>query len=577
MPVKNKTEKKSQSKDGEEKKEGKKKTSPKSPVGLKRGPGRPRKNSSSKTVSPKKKTKKTKKSESKSIKPQKKAKSIIVDVIQDDDEIDFFRSSAEDILKKEENISPEVLANRAQDLEIDGESIESMNFEKSEFHISESEIDNQKKYFRELSLEIEQKNNLRDRDVKEEDLDDLLVEEFEEGKKKDKNLKNKCSDRRLGLYTRYVWRFLAVVIGLLCLVFFVSFSSLIIDITPKTEILNESALIKLMTSDSEKQASFIDPREEINGTIEDIELNFEKEFSASGEEFVGEEIVGRVKIINDYSRNQALVANTRLHSPEGKEFKIVEAVNIPAGEYVWVDIYAEKPSRDLAISASSFTIPGLWAGLQESIYAESEESFSFVQKKNKYIRTSDISKAKNESENEYSSKLDEEILKRKTSLEKESGEEMISVYLNDYIKTSTEAKEDDELETFLMNIEGSAKVAFFNKDDLKKIALGKLNLLIPDGKELINFNEEDINLIFQNYDTDTKIAQIKANFLGEMILKNNENPINKEALVDLKEDQIKAYLSQIEEIKDFDLTFKPVFIKKAPRLIDKIKVNVIKE
>jgi hypothetical protein len=364
---------------------------------------------------------------------------------------------------------------------------------------------------------------------------------------------------------------------LVFLVFFLSFSSLKINLIPETENLNDNTLIKVVTAESERQASFIDPREEINGVIEELELNFEKEFSSSGEEYVGEEIVGRVKLINEYSRAQPLVRETRLHSPEGKEFKIKEAVNIPSGGEVWVDIYAENPTRDLAIESTTFTIPGLWAGLQESIYAESEEAFNYKQKKKKYIRTSDIAKAKNESESEYNLKLEQKIEQRKNELENRVGKEMAAVYLNDYIKTSTEAESDEELESFKMSVEGSARVAFFNKEDLKKIALGKLNLLIPDGKELINFNEDDIKLIFQSYNSDSKTAQIKANFTGEMILKNNENPINKENLVDLKEPQIEAFLNSKEEIKDYELIFKPGFIKKAPRLVDKIEINVVKD
>lgn len=561
--------KKSSSKN--EKEEKKSSTSKKS-TSKKRGPGRPPKKKSEVKV---KKNTKNKKTETKSIKPQKKAKSVIVDVIKDDDEIDFFRSSAEDIIKHQENsFEPEVLIKRAEDLAIDGEDFAQ---EKKELHIKAEEVDSQKKYFEELNYEIE-KTRIKKDDIADNEIEEILEEEFNgDTKHTKKKVMIKNEGRKLGLYSSFVWKFAAVFAFIFILIFFVSFSSLTIDIVPKTETLNESTLIKVTTDDSIKTASFIDPRDEVRGVIEEMEVNFEKEFSASGEEFVGEEIIGRVKIINDYSRSQSLVKTTRLHAPDGKEYRINEAVNIPAGGEVWVDIYVENPSRDLAISPTKFTIPGLWSGLQDYIYAQSEESFKFEQKKDKYVRASDLAMAKNESENEYNKRLEKKISDRKTYLEKQDGQKKVAVFLNDYIRTSTEAEDNQKIESFIMSVEGSARVAFFNQKDLEKIALGKLNLLVPDGKELLEFNSNNITLIFQSFNEDDSIAQIKANFTGQMILKNNENPINKELISGLNEDQISAFLSDQEEIKDFTLNFKPSFIKKAPKLVDKIEINIVEE
>jgi len=553
-------------------KEEKKYSTNKKSTSKKRGPGRPPKKESE---TKEKKVNKNKKSKTKTIKPQKKAKPVIVDVIKDDDEIDFFRSSAEDIIKHQENsIEPEVLVERAEDLAIDGEDFIQEN---SEIHLKAEEIDSQKKYFEELNYEIK-KTRIKKDDIADDEIEEILEEEFDDDAKHiKKKVLTKNEGRKLGLYSSFVWKFAAVFVFIFLLIFFTSFSSLNIDIVPKTETLNESTLIKVTTDNSSKTASFIDPRDEVKGLIEEMEINFEKEFSASGEEFVGEEIIGRVKIVNDYSRSQSLVRTTRLHAPDGKEYRINEAVNIPAGGEVWVDIYVESPSRDLAISPTKFTIPGLWSGLQDYIYAESEEAFRFEQKKEKYVRESDLALAKNESENEYNQRLQKNISERKTYLEKQDGQEKVAVYLNDYIRTSTEAEDNQKTNSFKMSVEGSTKVAFFNKKDLEKIALGKLNLLVPDGKELLEFNPDNISLIFQSYNEDEKIAQIKANFSGQMILKNNENPINKEAISGLGEDQIRAFLSDQEEIKDFSLNFKPSFIKKAPKLVDKIEINIVEE
>lgn len=535
----------------------------------------------------------------KSLKPEKKAKPVIVDIINDDEEdtLDVFRSSAPvDIFAEEfndENSDDNDLIAAAEKMfKVNNETINEDEIgvvsKKAELRLQEEEIDNQKKFFQELSLEIENRkkeetkkdleSNFNEENLVDFFAEDLVDDDFVKNKKEKKGKEQGIKQRSIGLYSRFVWRFFLVVGFLAALVFYLSFSKLNIKITPKSETLNENMLLKVSALENENALSgLLDPRENLFGEVQDFSLSFEQEFPASGEEFVGEAVSGRVKIINNYSRAQALVVTTRLLSPDNKLFRIKDAVNVPAGGEVWVDVYVDKPSREFAINPTTFTIPGLWVGLQDQIYAKSEEAFVFEQKKEKYIRASDIAGAKTVIYDEFLKRLEADIEKEKEILNY-NGEDWGSVYLLDSnINIQEDSKVDTKVENFKVSISGQAKVAFFRKNDLANLALGKLNLLIPDDKELVEFNSSQIILNFETYDEKSNTATVKASFSGKMILKSDEEPVKRESLINLDESQIVTYLQSQPEVKSFELKFYPGFVKKAPRLVDRINIELIKE
>jgi hypothetical protein len=67
---------------------------------------------------------------------------------------------------------------------------------------------------------------------------------------------------------------------------------------------------------------------------------------------------------------------------------------VPAGASVPAEVYADQPKQDQVIGAELFTIPGLWEGIQDKIYAESRvDSIKYQQKLRRIISQDDIDKA----------------------------------------------------------------------------------------------------------------------------------------------------------------------------------------
>ena len=427
-----------------------------------------------------------------------------------------------------------------------------------------SNLDQQKKFFSELVSEIKTKKGGSS----------LASSTIGTSTNKGDKKRNRPS---VGLYRRFVIKFLVLLGILALLVFYFFFSKLTVYITPNGETINDSLLLKVDAPTSSQTASSTDqtnlnnqtdPRSPIAGEIRQITTSVEQTFSASGEEFTGEEIVGQVQIINNYNKSQALVATTRILSPDNKLFRLQNAVNVPAGGEVSVAIYADKPSAELAINPTTFTIPGLWLGLQDKIYARSDKAFSFDRKIKKYVKSSDIDLAVRE--------INDALIKQaKAELNSSLAADQTWLYNTSEPATVTvNAKVGEEKDSFSAKATGQISAVSFSKDEAAKLAGATLNLLIPDNKELIDWQPANIVYSLEDFNSSTDSATIKASFSGTMILKRDSQIIDRAQLVNLSAAQLTTFLKSQPEIKTFSLKFSPSFIQKAPRLVDRIKIVI---
>lgn len=486
-----------------------------------------------KALTSSKKPKVEKEKTKKNINSKKKAKPILVDIIEDEP----MSALAEELALENEDESGDSFQYNIKNNNVDTRRNE--------------DIDIQKKFFSSLSLQT----NADSKDIFNK------VEKSENPK------------RSVGLYRRLVIKFI-ILVGLLALVVsYFSFSKLNVLIDLNGETISDNLLFKVSNlnapSSQGTDLNQNDPRQPLSGVVKVINASIERTYAASGESNVGEEIVGQVRIINKYNKSQALVAKTRLLSRDNKLFRIKNPVNVPAGGEVLVDIYADKPGEDMAIAATDFTIPGLWLGLQDKIYARSDESFLFTKKVKKYILVEDIDRATQD--------ISAALIDEAKSQAVESGANGEWLYLsNDSPGVSLSAKRGDQQDSFTAKTSGQVIAVNFSRDEAARFASAKLNLLVPDDKELADFKPQDIAYTLENYDADSQVATVKAVFSGVMILKSNAEVIDPEQLVNLSSDQIGTYLKGQPEIKNYELDFSPSFIKKAPSLVDRITIKINK-
>mgnify|MGYP001809604295 CR=1 FL=1 len=483
---------------------------------------RTKKESAKKTATKKKTTRKVEKKE----KIISTSKPITIDVIADDDEV-LFREPPADGL-------------------IDGTDTDD----------GREDVDAQKKFFSELVAEIKDKK------------EGGLVRDTSETAGVD-DYKKSRPHKSLNLYRRIALQFTALTVVLLLAVAYFFFSSLQIIIHPSTEIIADSLSFKVVSAEDNNRQENNETSRSLPGELKSIAINAEKVYEASGEEILGEEVVGEVTLYNNYTKAQALVAKTRLLSADNKLFRLKEAVNIPAGGTVKVAVYADQALEEMAIGASRFTIPGLWLGLQDQIYAVSENDFEYKHQVKRYIKQRDLDQAIIDIKKTLQDKAQAAIADTNNS------SQVFAYSLNeDSAVIKVGAKLGEEVAEFTVSAENNLSVAIFPKDQIESLVKAKLSFLLPDDKKLTTYNTEDIVYRLDSLNLEAKSADVTAAFQGNMSLRTDANIIDRRQLVNLNQKQISEYLQNFPEINSYELNFYPSFIKRSPSLADRISIDV---
>ena len=383
----------------------------------------------------------------------------------------------------------------------------------------------------------------------------------DEPQKEDKVIAKKS----VNLYKRIAINFVFLTVVLFIVVAYFSFSRVTILVTPKVDSVNDNLIVDVY----DNTLNTTIPKRSVLGAVRSVEVSKKEVFNATGEDIVGEEILGSVKIFNNYTKNQPLVATTRLLSPDNKLFRVKETVNIPAGGSVEVEIYADKISQDMALEPTKFTIPGLWSGLHDKIYAENEKPFVYQNKVKKYIRQIDIDNA----HVNLSSSLIEQA---KQDIGREFSDYSQVIYNIDEndIDIIAGAKEGDEVDTFEVAATSKVNIVAFNEDEIMQLASDKVNLILSENKILSSINKEQIVYNLDNFDAEQGIATLNVSFEGKITLQDEAEIIDKNKIVNLSRSQLEDYLENVESISDYDIRFYPSFIGKVPNLVDRIKIKV---
>lgn len=381
-------------------------------------------------------------------------------------------------------------------------------------------------------------------------------------------IKNSGRSRNLYLYRKISLSFIILTLLLLAVIFYFSFVKVKITITPKEERVSGNLVVDVY---GQKEGG-VSRSEAIAGAVEQLKIEESKTYQSSGERIIGEEAIGMVMIYNNYTKNQPLVATTRLLSPDNKLYRIKNTVNVPAGGSVEAEIYADQPSAETAIDPTKFTIPGLWAGLQDKIYAENTAPIIFKQSKQKFIQQIDLDNAAKDLKEALIAKAETEV----GAAYKKDYDQVVYQVDDNSISLKFDGKINDEKDDFSATIEAEVVVVAFNQAEVKSQAKEKLIASLPANKQLTEFNGEQINYNLSNFDLKEGTASINAVFDGQASFSDSNKIIKKDDLLGLTADQLKNYLSSLPEIEGYNIKFSPSFINKVPNLVDSIKIEIKK-
>lgn len=332
----------------------------------------------------------------------------------------------------------------------------------------------------------------------------------------------------------------------------------------------------------ERGASFNLEENIVPGTVVVKEKNIEKNFSASSLQEKSEKAKGQVTVYNKDTSSYRFVIGTRFESEDGKVFRSLGMVSIPAGNpdnpsTVDVEVIATEAGAEYNIGPSSFTLPGLkGTPLYDKISAKSTKAMSggFVGT-TKTISKDDLVSAQ------------EEMQKLQDSTEKELKEDILKdlpssfQFLKDVIvvekgEISFDKKEGDIGDTFKGASKVKASVLTFKEESVQKIISKIVKEKIKEG---IEFQEvlATQKIKYKLLKKEKSLETLNINFEGDenVAWKIDENEIKK-AVIGKNPEEFKKYITDETggKIKDAQLSLWPFYVNKIPTRENRIKIIV---
>ncbi|HOX97357.1 MAG TPA: hypothetical protein PL066_03345 [bacterium] len=311
----------------------------------------------------------------------------------------------------------------------------------------------------------------------------------------------------------------------------------------------------------------------LQGTIEKIEVEHSGTYDATGEKEVTAAgslpVVGKVTLYNKQDSAQTLIKKTRVLSAENNLFRLNEAVSIPAGGSVEVDVYFDPEENNfMTQTASKFTVPGLGESLQSLVYAESSEPFVRPGNKVKFIQKSDIENAVKD----LSSQKLEEIVSN-LKIQYGGNNPVALAYLGEVLDQQSDKQEGDLGDKVTVTVKVRV-VAVLLDNEIYSLIDKKLNDFVGDGYELKSLNFQNLKYVIDQYDLNANTASVEVLAEGNLIL-NTEHPLLAPMnFVGLDKEQLINYFQTMEDVRSTEIKFYPSWLKKVPAMVDHIYVTI---
>jgi len=370
----------------------------------------------------------------------------------------------------------------------------------------------------------------------------------------------------LRIYKRIAVSFVIVAVLVLAAVAYFATVKLDIAVTPKVMPVNATAMFSVY----DRPETYELPAGSILGLVREMETEYSGTYPASGAKVTGAEVSGRVTIVNNYTKGQPLVATTRLLTSDNQLLRLKDTVLVPAGGSVEAEVYGDGLDPTFTLADARLTIPGLWAGLQDKIYAEAKAgAVTYKEKKLLSITQEDIDKA---------------IAAAKQAIIEKAAVDIESVYAAyderlyeidpQSLEFSIDGKTGEEKENFTIAMKAKISVVAFKKSSLANLNETALDSVIGDGQSLVESSASAPAFTVSKADVINNVAEVELKVNGESTAVSPDALVDRSKLVGLSRAQIESYLASLDNIASYELSFTPSFFEVAPQTVSRISVHV---
>jgi hypothetical protein len=366
----------------------------------------------------------------------------------------------------------------------------------------------------------------------------------------------------LNMYRRIAVGFVVAVALMLGAVLYVSTVSATIHVTPVRQAMKTEFLLDAVKTPTKET--------EIRGQVAVTTVEKSQAFAPSGDgvKNVDEKAAGTVTIHNTSSRNQPLVATTRLLSPEGILFRLDDGVTVPAGGTVTAAVHADVAGASGNVAPTKFTIPGLSESLQALIYADSAEAFAGGVRQVAAISQQDIDR----SALSLRGILEEEA---KAALRSQVGDALPGESFSfEVLDQSSDVKAGTETSSFTLTMSISATGVFYDRQALQTAAVRKLYDQLSEGNDFSKIDGTAAQATVDKADVEAGSASLRV-YLDGLSVPSSTNPsFDPGRFVGMSASEVQALLLKDGVATDATVEFVPFWLNRIPRLKDHISVVV---
>ncbi|MBI4992559.1 MAG: hypothetical protein HZC26_00235 [Candidatus Magasanikbacteria bacterium] len=355
------------------------------------------------------------------------------------------------------------------------------------------------------------------------------------------------------LYKFIALSFLLLTVILLGVIIFISAKRATITVVAGQEPLEVSAV---MAIGGESKIGF----------VETASVELKKIYKPESTKEVGAVAMGVVTLYNDSDADQALVATTRLLSPESVLFRLKNRVVVPAKGTIAAEVYADKEGRESEIGPAKFTIPGLNAAKQAMIYAKSEKPMVGGVRTVGIVTEEDLKLAEKELAADF----------KKAGVEKLSALHPESAVVYEIVKQEISADKEagSDAEEFILSGKAEMIGVFYNQTEADKLASDELAKRVVGEAELLIQNELRTAVALVDYNLENKTANLKISGVGAVSLNPESQQLQKLIFFGKTKDEVRRYLLSLDHVRSVELKFTPAWIRTVPQVADHVNVVV---
>lgn len=271
-------------------------------------------------------------------------------------------------------------------------------------------------------------------------------------------------------------------------------------------------------------------------------------------------VVGTMRIVNNYSREQTLVKTTRLLTTDGRLYRIDQTITVPPKETMTVTAHSDQAGSQYVLQpGTQLSIPGLFSGVQPYIYAEVDSGFTGGSQVTNSVSAQDITNAEQTLQASVEQQAEATL-----AAEAGAGSDWKSVYVTKLLSKSVNVTAGTNADSFMATVKLDVTGVFFSEADMEALVRQKIQNQVPDGSAIVGFDPSTITYTVASDDPDLEKAHVVAAAQATTRLSDQSPELSPDKIAGLDVQEAHDKLMAVDGVKSVDIQLRPVWIHKLP-------------